>query len=466
MTGLGSKLQRRLAVWLPVAAIFSAMLAVNLWVHDEPARVDLTTGDVFSISPATLRVIETLKEPVRITYFFDIRNKTFTDAMALLVQYAALSDLITVEGFDPALQPAEAARHQVRFVGAAIFESGDRRIAVSGLTEVEFTNGLIRASRQAAQQLCFTAGHNESDPFSLQSHDHFEGSMGAGHSHSTGGRPLLLHERHGMGMARNALEALGYKLKSIQLVKGPGQLDGCSVVILASPQQAYIAPETSQLVDYMNAGGRALLLLDPYIANGLEPILDLFGIVNDGYPVVDPTSHYWTDPGTPAISSYARHKITRNLALTFFPGATALRPRAAGIPDDVRVRPLIETSRDARVDAPDREAEISRGRRRHPMVLEATKRLGEGREASAVIIADGDFATNSFFHLLGNGQLFLNAVSLLAEQEALIDIQPRNYAMPKITLSNGQMIFTFAFSAILLPVLVLLTGFVVWRRKR
>ncbi len=466
MIGSESKLRRRFAIWLPVMAIFSAMLAVNLWVYAKPARVDLTTGDVFSISPATRLVIETLKEPVRITYFFDIRNKSFTDAMALLEQYAALSPLITVEGFDPTLQPAEAARHQVRFVGTAIFEAGGRRIAVSGLTEVEFTNGLIRASRQAAQLLCFTTGHNESDPFSLQSHDHFEGSMGAGHSHSTGGRPLLIHERHGMGMARNALEELGYKLKAVQLVKGPGQLGGCSIVVLASPQQAFIAPETLQLVDYMNNGGRALLLLDPHISNGLAPVLDLFGIVNDGYPVVDPTSHYWTDPGTPAVSSYARHKITRNLALTFFPGAASLRPRAKGIPDDVRVRPLVETSRDARVDAPDSAVGTSRARRRHPIVLEAIKKLGEGREAHAIIFADGDFATNSFFHLLGNGQLFLNAVSLLAEQESLIDIQPRNYAMPKITLTNGQMVFTFAFSAILLPVLMLLTGFVVWRRKR
>ena len=267
-------------------------------------------------------------------------------------------------------------------------------------------------------------------------------------------------------MARNALEELGYRLKSVQLVKGPGQLDDCSVVVVASPQQAFILPETSQLVDHINAGGRILLLLDPYVATGLAPVLGLFGIVNDGFPVVDPTSHYWTDPGTPAVSDYVRHKMTRNLALTFFPGATSLRPRVGGTPNEVRVRPLVETSRDAQVDAPDQATEISRARRRHPIVLEASKRLGEGREANAIIVADGDFATNSFFHLLGNGQLFLNAINVLAEQDALIDIQPRNYAMPKITLTNGQMVFTFAFSAILLPTLILLAGVVVWRRKR
>ena len=126
------------------------------------------------------------------------------------------------------------------------------------------------------------------------------------HNHSTGGRPLDITERHGIGMARDALEALGYAVRKVVLARGPGALDGCSVVVVASPQQPFLPAEAAQLVDHALAGGRLVLLLEPFVETGLAPLLDLFGVSDDGYVVTDETSHYWTDPGTPAVSDYAR----------------------------------------------------------------------------------------------------------------------------------------------------------------
>jgi hypothetical protein len=40
------------------------------------------------------------------------------------------------------------------------------------------------------------------------------------------------------------------------------------------------------------------------------------------------------------------------------------------------------------------------------------------------VIGDVDFATNSFFHFLGNGNLFLNTINYLAAQENLIGLGP------------------------------------------
>ena len=172
MIGSESKLRRRFAIWLPVMAIFSAMLAVNLWVYAKPARVDLTTGDVFSISPATRLVIETLKEPVRITYFFDIRNKSFTDAMALLEQYAALSPLITVEGFDPTpIGRRLFARQAFARYAQKYSASGDTRIREPGRDLVlvdrdfEITDEIVDDFMQflAQERLTIDAGELSDD---------------------------------------------------------------------------------------------------------------------------------------------------------------------------------------------------------------------------------------------------------------------------------------------------------------
>jgi len=180
----------RLTLALPALAIVAAAAAVNLWAVQHPLRVDLTSGGVYSIGPQTRQVLTQLTVPVSVTFFYDLRSKEMNDALALLRQYAAQTPQLSIKAFDPAFDPAEARRQQVQFAGTAIFESGGRRVVVNGGSETDFTNGLIRVTARGDQTLCFTEGHAEADPQSLSTHDHFEGDMGSGHSHSSGGRSV------------------------------------------------------------------------------------------------------------------------------------------------------------------------------------------------------------------------------------------------------------------------------------
>ena len=169
------------------------------------------------------------------------------------------------------------------------------------------------------------------------------------------------------------------------------------------------------------------------------------------------------------MSNYPRHKITRNLPLSFFPGAASLAPlpmRGA----DVRVTPLVQTSDAARSEAiaPGGKPDVGV----QTIAVLATRKLAgatgqNDARAELFLVGDGDFASNSFFHILGNGVLFLNAVSYLAEQEQLIDITPRNYELPRVQLTNRQMRTTFVVSTLLLPAAALaLSLFAWWRRRR
>lgn len=459
---------RRLSLLLPPCALLSLVVAVNLLALAHNGRLDLTDAGVYSIGETTRRVLQELEAPVRVTFFYDLRSKALLDAKALLERYAEVTSLVEVEAVDPALQPALARRYKVSFAGTAVFESEGRRVTVNGGSETDFTNGLIRVTAQGAQRVCFTDGHVESDPFSLQSHDHFEGAMGQGHSHSSGGRRLELHERHGMGMAREALETLGYRVEKVLLLQGPEALAGCAVVVVASPQAQFQPVEVGELQRFMTAGGRLVMLLDPVVDPGLGPVLDPFGLRVGSRLVLDPTRHYWTDPGTPAVTSYPRHKLTRNLALTFYPGAAEVMPRAGGVPDDVIAAPLVETSDDAILEGVTSEPAAAPARRTlAAYAIKAAPSADEPeRKAHLVVFGDGDFATNSFFHILGNGSLFLNAVSMLAERDKLVDITPRNYQLPRVALSNWQMQLTFLISTLLMPGLLLLAGALAWWRGR
>ena len=82
------------------------------------------------------------------------------------------------------------------------------------------------------------------------------------------------------------------------------------------------------------------------------------------------------------------------------------------------------------------------------------------------VVGDSDFATNSFFHIMGNGTLFLNTVNYLAAQENLIGIPPRTHDLPRVNLTNRQMKGTFFLSVVLIPALLAVVGTAVWWRQR
>jgi ABC-type uncharacterized transport system involved in gliding motility auxiliary subunit len=385
------------------------------------------------------------------------------------------------------LNPAQARARGVEFAGTAILESNGRKLMVNGPTETDIANGILRVSQSVEQVVCFLDGHQEADPFSLESHDHSEGN--AGHSHGLGGK-LVIHERHGMAKARHGLEAMNYVVKKTTLPKSAESLAGCSLLVVAGPKIPLLAAEVRAIDGYLAAGGNALFMLDPFLKNGLEPVLRGFGIVLNDDMVIDETSHFWTDVSAPAVTDYNRHSITRDLPLTFFPGVRSLSPTQERVPG-VSVRPIIASSQNSyatrSIERVERDPVASKQEPRTLMVVanrrpefrasaEAVLR-GEMTAAQAqqdatntstriAIIGDSDFATNSFFHVMGNGKLFMNTVNHLAARENLIGLEPRTYDQPQVSLTNRQMKGTFFLSIILIPALMALIGVAMWWKQR
>jgi ABC-type uncharacterized transport system involved in gliding motility auxiliary subunit len=91
---------------------------------------------------------------------------------------------------------------------------------------------------------------------------------------------------------------------------------------------------------------------------------------------------------------------------------------------------------------------------------------GVTERSRIAVIGDSDFATNSFFHIMGNGTLFVNTVSYLAGQENLIGLKPRTHDLPRVNLTNRQMKGMFFLSVLLMPGLLAFVGTVVWWRQR
>ncbi|PWT70483.1 MAG: hypothetical protein C5B46_09420, partial [Proteobacteria bacterium] len=431
-------------------------------------------------------------KPVHITFFHDPMMRETVELYRLM---ASQSNRITTEFYDPMLQPAQARMRGVEFAGTSILESEGRRLVIYGPTETEIANSILRVSQEAQQVACFLDGHGEPDPFSLESHDHMEGT--AGHTHGLGAK-IVVHERHGMGKARNGLEALNYVVQKVSLTKADASLARCTVLVVAGPKTGLLPMEINAIDAYLRNGGNAFFMLDPFIRTGLEPVVREYGVVLDDDIVIDESSHFWTDVSAPAVTDYNRHEITRDLPLTFFPGARSLSPTPQRVPG-TSVRPLVNSSKESFGGGNPERAEFKEGRdktgpltlmvvvnRRPEFVAPAEAVLRELRGDQAkpepmkdasnsdtpmrasrvVVVGDSDFATNSFFHIMGNGKLFLNALNYLASQENLIGIEPRTYDQPRVNLTNRQMKGTFFLSIVLIPALLALVGIAVWWKQR
>ena len=95
-------------------------------------------------------------------------------------------------------------------------------------------------------------------------------------------------------------------------------LGNCDVFVVAGPQFEIRKNEIQIIKNFLNKGGNALFMLDPFIKSGLEEIIENLGVKLDDTLIIDEASHFWTDISAPAVTNYNRHAVTEGLPLTFF----------------------------------------------------------------------------------------------------------------------------------------------------
>jgi ABC-type uncharacterized transport system involved in gliding motility auxiliary subunit len=491
---LGAMLRRRRGeIVLYTIGVVGMLSALAYLSAVFTVRVDMTTEGRYSLSQQTITMLRGLDKPVHITFFHDPMMRETVELYQLV---AKQTDKVTVEFYDPMLNPAQARLRGVQFAGTSLMESEDRRLQVHGGSETDIANGILRVSMAAQQRVCFLDGHREADPFSEESHDHLEGD--AGHAHGLGTQ-YVLHQQHGMAKARHALETMNYKVEKVLLARSASAdtLSQCALLVVAGPKLELLPMEVAAIRDFLIAGGDGFFMLDPFVRTGLEPVLLEYGIVADDTIVIDEASHFWADPSSPAVTEYNHHSITRGLPLTFFPGARSFSPTTERIPG-VNVIPLANSSKRSFGETDPRRARFDQGEdlpgpttlivvanRRpadvnDPVYRSAEEQLKGSSQSVAkerpqnpatghsriAVVGDSDFATNSFFHIMGNGNLLLNTVNYLAARENLIGIEPRTHDLPQVSLTNRQMKGTFFLSVILIPALLAVIGTAVWWKQR
>jgi hypothetical protein len=474
--------------WLYTAGVVAAGLGVavlaNVAVLLHDAHLDLTRERVYTPSAAAMRAIDQLSQPVALTYFYRSQDPVGRRTRDLLQVMGRRNPMLTVTAVDPDKEPTLARTQGIKFYNAAVIEAEGRRVLVQSTDEAEIAVGIQRVLRHRVITACFLEGHGELPMDSMEFHTHLESV--ADHNHGEASSQVIEAPGHGIGRLRRALEAQGYDARKLILATArTGVPADCTVLIAASPRTTFLPAESAALRAYLAAGGSALLLFD--LGFVLEPELERLvaelGVRAEQQVVVDPLSHYLNDAEMVAVTGYDPHPITRTLSLTFYPGIRPLTLLPQGA--DRTVTPMLLSSRDSYVRRVEpvqaravrlaqAEGTASGGApsptpEPGPRVLgvAAEGRLNGGAESfRAIVVGDGDFASNSFFPYMSNSDLLLAMVRWLAREERTTVVATRIPVPPLILLTAQQMRIVFILLVIVLPLAVVVLGGVAWWRRR
>jgi ABC-type uncharacterized transport system involved in gliding motility auxiliary subunit len=421
-------------------------------------EADWTAASRNTLSPASMALLGEMPGEVTITAFTRETSPLLRKRITNLVdRYRRYKPDFTLVFVDPDREPQRARELDIGMEGELVIEYRGRteHLRDQDPGESELTNALQRLARGGERRLLFVTGHGERDPKGMAGHDL-------------------------AGWVRN-LDARGVRAESINLLENEPSPAGDSVLVIASPSVSLLPAEVARIVAYVKGGGNLLWLSDPGAPEGLDPLADELGIVFESGVVVDPTVAQvgmmlfeTDDPRVALVARYPVHAITRDFDLnTLFPIAGAITVKEGE--DGWQSTPLLRTLSNTWLERGQMSGTITMDEEDVPGPLVLGVALsrtmdedGESavREQRVVAIADGDFLGNGFLGRGGNLQLGLNIVDWLIGDDQFIDIPARTAPDSSLELSRVATGAIGLGFPLLLPLLLAVTGAVVWLRRR
>jgi ABC-type uncharacterized transport system involved in gliding motility auxiliary subunit len=443
----------QLAVQIVLSLALFAVLQLLATRHN--VRFDLTPAQTFALSASARQVAQGFHAPAQITVFYNSQMGDQRRDMAdLLDQFRAAAPSLTYRMLDLDRSPALANKYGVSSYNTGVLEVGDDVVRLRSIDEAEITNALLSLSRARTRTVCFLTGHGERDP---QNSD----------------------ERAGYSEVGTALERERFAVQTLSTLPDTGVPAACTVVVLAGPSHDFLPGEADALLGYLRGGGRVLMLVDPDAPPSVLQFLRGLGVEARGDLIVDEQNRFvGADSFMPQVVRFRTETFRNNLTA---PAVLSLaRPvgPAEEHPDDVQVTSIAATSPDswAMVGAsqpPDGQVRFRReidqvGPLSVGVLVTVQPKRPDAPPGQLMVFGDSDFATNFYLNLLGNKDLMLSAVAVLAEDPALVAVRRKGLlggTLSPITLTAAQSRTIFWAAVIALPATCLVIGSVLAVRR-
>lgn len=421
-------------------------------------QLDWTAGARHTLSPASLKVLELLPGPLKVTaYARD--DKTVRDAISNQVsKFSRHKQNMTLVFINPDTQPDQVREQGITDLNAMKIEYANRSEEVMEPTETAITNALQGLAHAKEQHIVFLEGHGERSPKGQANHD--------------------------FGQFGEELKRKGINVSLINLAVTANLPDNTDVLVLGGPKVNLLPGEVAQILGYVKRGGNLWWMADPGDLHGLAPLAEFLGLKFLSGTVVDSSTQMLgiDDPTYAVVAEYPAHGITRGFdAVTLFPTSAALEKSG----DSPFERfPFLNTVRRSWTEtgpiADKIKFDADKGEHEGPLhigfaLTRAIKPQGNndgGKEAlketsqRIVVIGDGDFLANAFLGNGGNLNMGFNIMHWLSQNDQFINIPAKTAVDKTLNLSDMATVLIAVGFLFLLPLGLIAGGATIWFKRR
>ncbi|MEK7447966.1 MAG: GldG family protein [Planctomycetota bacterium] len=522
--GCGKKRLTALNLTAMILISLAIIFGLNYLASQYYKRIDCTFARTYSLSDKTKTILKNLNEPVTVyTIFFN--HEVIPKLKDLMEEYKSYSSKIVIEELseaNPVLTQkklkflSEDLKIDISSIGLESLRGGEtpgfmifvytNRNKVVNLkdsytpkysggwmpqeTGVEIfrgeeliTGAILNLIQGKQTMIYFTEGHQEPD--------------------------INKSDGNGIAYVNDLLKRENIVIQKVDLMKTEKVPDDCAVLIMAGPGQPVKPHEIRLLNDYLSAGRKMMVLVDPLTETNLENFLKEWGVALDNNVVVDLVNCIQLslsdsqvtvkskDITVPAITDYGarQHPITKKMderITTYFVVSRSMEPVKSAGPD----LEIVEIAR----SSPESWGEIDlksalennsapvfdkNKEKQGPLLLglAVTKKIkselsdgqadpGSKNETRLVVLGDSDMIKNIYLNpnsqqYLGTNDIFLNSVRWLAHQEQLISIEPKKPEDTKVDLNVGKRALVLMLvSLVFLPLFGVIAGISIWLMRR
>ncbi|MBN1451405.1 MAG: GldG family protein [Anaerolineales bacterium] len=436
-------------------AFTGILVVLNILAQQYPQRWDVTEDKSHTLAPETIQALQSLPEPVYATAFYSVRLNTETVGQLLEDFKAKSNGNFDYQFMDLDTNPVLVNQLGITGDGKILLQMGENQELVTFASERELTGGLIRLLNPDKPVLYFLTGEGEHDT---------ENSGEASYTR-----------------VRQVLESKNYVVNILNLQAQNAIPEDARALVVAGPLVPLTESSLTLIKDFVNNGGDLLVLSNPVpltqFGDQPDPLAEYlaadWGITLDNNIVVDTNS-----PSSPFFAvgaQYALHPITEKMQ-----GIAAIFPYSRSITVSTENTDVSPTVLVLTIDQSWGETDFSAMEEQQalaydegadtigPMTLAAAAE-NSTTESRVVVFGSSSFAQDGNFDFSGNGDMFVNAIDWLAEQESLIGLTESETITRTFTPPGSlQFILTIVSAICIIPLVIIGAGVYAWvmRRRR
>jgi len=475
--GIGLNMLLRTAFVL--AVLVMAVYLSGRYFH----RAYLSSITRNELSPLTVNFIKSITNRVKVTLYFDRESALYSDVHSLLKEYHNVNPRITVQTVDYLRDATEATQvkaayklanaqgkddkdlvifdceDRVKVINARVLEEVKieevtntkerefRRRPIAFRGEMMFTAMLLTVTQSKPMKAMFLTGHGEhrfDDPDAVSG-----------------------YEKFGLAMQLNCITNATISLLGTNPVP-----EDCNLLIIAGPTKALAPSELERIQNYLDEGGRMLVMFNPAQSvpqTGLEGLLVRYDLLVGDGSVVEPEQ---TEKGMDVvISAYKTHPLVNPLLGS---GLQMIRPRPLkdmnsqnAAADAPKVTTIAFSSTNAFLlgETPPKSSQYALA-----AVIEkgAVPNVATVRGATRILVlGDSTMFVNTMIEKWSNRDFAGYAINWLLDRTQLLEgLGPRPVTEYRVAMTRDQQRTSRWLLLGAVPGTVLAFGGLVWLRRR